>query len=289
MKSDRPDPQALAAANALAASLRRQDYERYVTAAFARPGDRWRLFALYGLNLELARIRETVSEPLIGEMRLQFWRDALAELYDGRARRHDVLEALRGVVAEGGLDRSRLERLVETRAQDFADAPPATLAALEAYANGTSATLMRLALDSFGVADEAAHEAAEAGGTAYALAGLMRALPHRARAGHHILPADLMRREDIRPRDVAAGHSPPGLAAAVREVAETARAHLATARRHRAELPKRALPALLPLVLADGHLRALERVGHDPFALPALPNRLDQQVRLTWAAWRGRY
>jgi NADH dehydrogenase [ubiquinone] 1 alpha subcomplex assembly factor 6 len=289
MKSDRPDPRALAAADALAASLRRQDYERYVTAAFAAPGDRWRLFALYGLNLELARIRETVSEPLIGEMRLQFWRDAVAELFEGRARRHDVLDALEGVVAEGRLDRARLEGLIEARAQDLADAPPATLAELEAYAEGTSATLMRLALDCLGVANAPAHQAAEAAGTAYALAGLLRALPHHARAGRLTLPDDLMRRESISARDLAAGRPSPGLARAVGEIAQAARGHLEAARRHRASVPKSALPVLLPLVLADAHLTALERAGHDPFALAPLPNRLAQQVRLAWAASRGRF
>ena len=59
--------------------LRRQDPDRYLTALFAPADRRPDLFSLYAFNLELARARESVSEPIMGRMRLQWWRDALAE------------------------------------------------------------------------------------------------------------------------------------------------------------------------------------------------------------------
>ena len=65
------------------------DNDRFLTALFAAAAEREALFALYAFNIEIAKTRETVSEPLIGQMRLQWWRDAIDEIFgDGPVRRH---------------------------------------------------------------------------------------------------------------------------------------------------------------------------------------------------------
>src|SRR5215475_14937298 len=84
--------------------LRRQDPERYLTALFAPFGRREALFALYAFNLELARARESVREPLMGRMRLQWWREALEEIAAGRPRAHEVVRPLAAAIAAHGLD-----------------------------------------------------------------------------------------------------------------------------------------------------------------------------------------
>jgi len=82
--------------------LRRQDADRYLTALFA-PGDRREaLFALYAFNLEVARAREVVSEPFMGLIRLQWWRDALDEVYQGRIRAHEVIRPLASAISAYG-------------------------------------------------------------------------------------------------------------------------------------------------------------------------------------------
>src|SRR5258708_24245400 len=71
-----------------AQQVRRFDHDRYLGTMFAREPVQARLFALYAFNVEIARVREIVSEPVIGQMRLQWWRDAITEFAAGAVRRH---------------------------------------------------------------------------------------------------------------------------------------------------------------------------------------------------------
>ncbi|HEY8014675.1 MAG TPA: squalene/phytoene synthase family protein, partial [Dongiaceae bacterium] len=117
--------------------LRQQDPDRYLTALFAPPERREALFALYAFNLELARARESVREPIMGQMRLQWWRDSLAEMLAGRPRAHEVGRPLAAAIAAYGLDPVLLERLIDARERDMEAEPPVDLAALLDYARGT--------------------------------------------------------------------------------------------------------------------------------------------------------
>src|SRR5258708_40013043 len=65
---------------------RRFDHDRCLCTMFAREPVQARLFALYAFNVEIARVREIVSEPVIGQMRLQWWRDAITEFAAGPVR-----------------------------------------------------------------------------------------------------------------------------------------------------------------------------------------------------------
>ena len=85
--------------------VRRFDRDRYLAALFARSGPRADLLALYAFNLELAKIRELVREPMMGLIRLQWWRDCIAEIYAGNVRRHQVAQPLAAAVARHGLPR----------------------------------------------------------------------------------------------------------------------------------------------------------------------------------------
>src|SRR5258708_38864649 len=77
-----------------AQQVRRFDHDRYLGTMFAREPVQARLFALYAFNVEIARVREIVSEPVIGQMRLQWWRDAITEFAAGAARRPPRAPAL---------------------------------------------------------------------------------------------------------------------------------------------------------------------------------------------------
>lgn len=75
--------------------IRREDEDRWLSSRYAGKDDRRRLIALYALNLELAKVRTIVSEPGIGAIRFQWWRDAAAEIRSGKLpRKHDVVEAV---------------------------------------------------------------------------------------------------------------------------------------------------------------------------------------------------
>jgi phytoene synthase len=275
-----------------AALLRRHDPDRYLTALFAPAARRESLFALYAFNLEIARAREAVREPMMGRIRLQWWRDALAEAAAGRPYRHKILEPLAAAIGERSLTAAWFERLIEAREQDIESEIPEDMSALLGYAEGSSAALTWLALEILGGAagrEPAAIEAGRKLGIAWALIGLLRAMPHHAHQRQLHLPAELLVRHGVRAEDLLELRKPAGLQAVVREIAGEAERQLEAARRAARELPRSLLPALLPGTLAALYLRRLERSGFDPYAQgvqDAPPGRI---WRLTWRNMLGQF
>jgi phytoene synthase len=263
----------------VAALVRRHDRDRFQTALFAPAAAREALFALYAFNYEIARVRESVTEPTLGRIRLEWWREAIDAAYSGGpVRRHDVVAALTRAIRGHTLSRAAFARLIDARETDFDEDPPPSLAALEDYAEATSSGLICLALEVLEVRETAALEAARHVGIAYALAGLLRALPAGRRP---IIPAEIAARAGLGPAD----RSTPALRAAVAEIGAAALSHLQAQPK---PVPRAALPGLLPAVIARHALKRLTRAGWDPFD-PALA-RPDpwQSWRLANAAWRRR-
>jgi phytoene synthase len=171
--------------------VRRFDRDRYLAALFARSGPRADLLALYAFNLELAKIREVVREPMMGLIRLQWWRDCIAEIHGGKVRRHQVAQPLAAAVARHGLPRESFDRLIDAREADMDVAAPGDLPALVAYAGSTGGALLELAArivmnDRLAAAPELS--AARDLGTAWALIGLVRAILFHARAKRVYVP-----------------------------------------------------------------------------------------------------
>jgi phytoene synthase len=274
----------------IAALVRRHDRDRYQTALFAPAARREALFALYAFNYEIARVRERVTEPMLGQIRLQWWREIIAAAFEGGpVRHHPVAEALTEAIRELALTRAHFDRLIEARETDLDDQPPASLAALGEYAEASSGRLVRLALEVLGVDDPEAGEAGSHVGIAYSVVGLLRAMPFHARAGRQLIPAEIAARSGLSELEYRALRSTPALRSATAELAGTASRHLGLARGHRAKIPRSALPALLPAVVAQRSLLRLERAAYDPFdpAL-ALPDPL-QSWRLAAAALFRQY
>jgi NADH dehydrogenase [ubiquinone] 1 alpha subcomplex assembly factor 6 len=281
--SQRPD------LSAVGSMVRRHDRDRFQTALFAPARHREALFVLYAFNYEVARVRESVHEPMLGQIRLQWWREAVDAAYSGGVpRRHDVVEALSATIRDYGLSREHFDRLIDARERDLDDVPPATLQALEAYAEGSSSRLIQLALEVLGAATPRAREAATEIGIAYALTGLIRAMPAHIAAGRIMIPDDIAAETELDRSNRAALSGSPALRRSVTILAETASRHLAAARAMRRDLPEEALPALLPARIAEQALRRLERAEFDPFADAGLRDPL-QSWRLAYAALRRRF
>ncbi len=275
--------------SALGAVVRQHDRDRYQTALFAPAARREALFALYAFNYEIARVRESVTQPMLGQIRLQWWREVVEAAFAGAVpRAHEVAAPLTEAIRNFALSRDNFDHLIDARERDLEDAPPATLAALEEYAEGTSAALVHLALEVLGASSPGMRAAAREVGIGYALAGLLRAMPFHAGAGRAYIPAEIAEHARLDPADYAARRGSAALRTATAEIAEAAAAHLQAARRQRRDVPRAAHPALLPAIVADRFLARLRRAGHDPFA-PELrmPDPL-QSWRLARARFFGR-
>ena len=260
--------------NYAARQVRRLDHERYFATLFAPRDRRPALLALYAFNLEIATIREMVSEPLIGQMRLQWWRDAIEAICDGRPPEHPVASALADAMARHDLSRAPFDRMIDGRERDLEDGSVPDIATLEGYAEATSSSLVGLAFEVLDADDAAA--CAHHAGIAWCLAGLLRAAPFRE-PGHR-QPLPLERTET----------SARGGTDLVREIAASARTHVVAARRHQTTLPRHALGALLPVALVEPYLDRLARARHDPFDSRLVRSRSSRQLRMTMAALRRR-
>jgi phytoene synthase len=272
-----------------AALVRRQDPDRFLTALFAPPEPREALLLLYGFNIEIAKTREVVTEPIIGQIRLQWWRDAIEGIYAGKVLPHPLVRGLASAIARHALEAGCFERLIAAREQDLAEEGPADLAGLVDYAEATAGSLALLAAQILGVRDAAADKAGRALGTAWGLVGLLRAVPFHAGQRRLYLPRDLLQAAGAKTGRLFDRGPGAGIEPVVRQVAEEARRHLALARLEGRNLPRAALPVLLLARLADIHLTALARAKYDPFALPRERPALRSALSVAWGALTGRF
>jgi phytoene synthase len=251
------------------AQVRRFDRDRYLTALFAPSQARPDLLAVLAFNLELARARELVREPMMGLVRLQWWRDAVAEMFEGKVRRHQVAQPLAEAVRRRRLSRAHFERLIEARERDLDPEPPADMAALLDYAEGTAATLNHLLLEVLAESGTTAtaelRDAAGRTGIAWALSGLLRAVPFHARARRIMLPRTVMVEAGLRAEELLELRPSAALSKTVAMVAGEAKRCLGNANLSDVGPARRLRPVFLPAVMAAADLRRLKRAGFNPF------------------------
>jgi phytoene synthase len=248
------------AINQCARDLRLGDHDRYLTTLFARPPMRVRLVALYAFNLDLARVPEAVSEPLLGEIRLQWWRETIESSRAGSPRDLPVARALSISGAAGLMREATVGTLINARARELEPVQPANRAALEKHAEESSSALLSLALDILEINDVDARLAARSVGLAWAIVGTIRSIRVAAERGRTL--------------------SPPGVGA--EDMAGWAREHLAAARAY--SPPREALPVLLLASLADIYLMRLAAAKFDPLDPRLEISPLARQLRLMWRA-----
>jgi NADH dehydrogenase [ubiquinone] 1 alpha subcomplex assembly factor 6 len=281
-------PEAAPGAAELAAQVQALDPERWLALLLAPRAAQPDLVALYGFNLEIAKIREITREPLIGAMRLQWWRDAIEAIFTGaRIPHHGVAQKLAGTIHGRGLPRAPFDALLDARELDLELEGPADLAALETYAAATGGGLAELAVRVLGATEPPAIEAARHIGTGWALLGTVRAIPFLATLQRTMLPADLRRAHGVSTNALFEGRAGLDVAPMVEPIAARARASFEAGRALRKAVPRRARSALLLATLADAHLADLARAGYDPFRLPE--PRKDAALRLGWRWLRGRF
>jgi phytoene synthase len=272
-----------------AEQVRRFDNDRFLCTLFAPPAEREALAAVYAFNLEIARVRESVREPMLGRIRLQWWRDAIEGICSGVPQREPVAEALAAAVGRFALGREHFDRLIDAREFDLDDRPPATLDDLVGYAESTGAPLVKLSAEVMGARDPGVMAAAEDLGAAWALTGLIRAVPFHARARRLYLPAAVSRKAGLDVLAMFERGSTPGLPAVVEAVAGGARHRLAAARAARRAVPAQALAAFLPATLAALYLKRIAAAGYDPFDARVQATGASRLLALALSRLRKRY
>ncbi|KQT82560.1 phytoene/squalene synthase family protein [Aurantimonas sp. Leaf443] len=266
--------------------LEAQDPDRAVSLAFAPDAARDDLAALYAFNIETARVREQVSQPLPGEIRLQWWRDTILSGTAGVGSGHPVAEALGAAILRHDLPRDAFDRFLEARVFDLYDDPMPSRAAFEGYAGDTACALLMLAAmilsrkDAPQVAEAAGHA-----GVAQAVAGALRLLPIHRRQGHVAFPADLLAASGCDAQDLLQGAAEPSRRAISAMVA-FGREHWKQAQALHGAIPASVRGAFLPAALSGTVFDRVERDGVGTIEAPLRVGPLRRSYRY-WRWMRG--
>ncbi len=240
--------------------VRRFDRDRYLAAQFAPKGLRAALLGLYAFNVELGLIRENVTDPNFGEMRLQWWRDTVSQIYRAERLDNPVARALSDAAMVGRLSKEGLLNMIEARTFDLYDDPMPTLNDLEGYLGETSSAVILMAsLVLTHGEDSACAEAAGYAGIAYGLTGLMRSLAHHIAQGQCYFPGDVLTRWELTPETLKDGGD--ALPLMVRSLCTHVSKRQQEARVRLSTVPTQAIPAFLPSSLVDLYLPKIRAAG----------------------------
>ncbi|RDL39693.1 uncharacterized protein BP5553_04033 [Venustampulla echinocandica] len=243
--------------------LQKFDSPSYVLQTFIPASAKDAYLAIRALNIELARIPDLVSNPTVGALRMQFWRDNLTRTFAGTPPKepvaillHTALQSLRS--RHPGLSTSVMKgwfmRIVNIREQYMDNRPFTTIDALETYAENTYSTLLYLTLATIPLNSMSTDHVASHIGKATGIAAILRGLPLLAfppppnhhsnnaafsgalggsvggRQGAVVLPLEVMAEAGVREEDIyRQGADAPGLRDAVFTIATRANDHLITA------------------------------------------------------------
>jgi phytoene synthase len=243
-------------------TVRAADPDRYVSALYAPEDKRAALFALYGFNAEIAGVRDRIREPLPGEVRLQWWRDAIDAGGGEAVAGNPLAEALTAAIAACDLPRQAFDNYLEARIFDLYDDPMPSRTDLEGYCGETASVLIQLAaliLDR----EQAPRFAALAGhaGCAQAITGLLLLMPRHCARGQCFVPADVLAAAGSSPESFLAEKGGATAGSVVAAMTALAREHLAAFREEAPSLPAALRPAYLPLALTAAYLDRIERFG----------------------------
>ena len=269
--SDTPGP-------ALAGFVRAHDPDRFLCALFAPAERRPALFALLAYNHELARAREAASNPVAALIRLQWWRDAVAEAAKGKPpRRHEVATPLHAAIRDGSLDPAELTALADAREAEAEEGLPSR-ASLDALLRATSGGVAVASGRLLGASGPVL-VALQSVGAAYGLAGVLRSVAAHAAQGRCLLPEEALSEAGLSAEQVVRDAT---LATPVtRALAAEALARFPAYRLAAQAVPREAIAAALPGVFAARDLRRLA-AGRE---VPA-PRGFGDRAALTWAGFR---
>jgi len=253
------------------AAARANALDRFLAARLAPRAARRDLIALAAFMGEMARIVATAREPLVGEMRLQWWRDVLSAARSDEATGNPIADALRETIAGRALPAEPFLTLLDARSRVLEPGSVAQGAALDQYLDETEGAAFRLAARILGApTGEAASELLFAAGQAYGRVQLLRTLPLmlNSRSGS------------------PGGRLVNDWAELAPILSKDARGWLQRARQ--SHMAPAVITAVLPVALVEPYLAGLERVGPDLVRTRAEISPLTRVWRLWLASARGK-
>lgn len=275
-----------AAARDVLAKLRELDRDRYLAALLVPERHRTALATLWLFNAEIGRLRDVVREPMAGEIRLQWWSDALG----AGAAGHPTADALIALMEARGLPLHAFQTYLTARIFDLYDDPMPDRDTFETYAGETASILLQLG--ALVIDADRAGEAAEVaghGGVLQVIAGTLLLMPIHCRRGQLFVPGDIVKACGLDRKSFLSGKEPEKAVALRAALAAYGAEHLARTRQAAAGMPTELFSAFLPLALAAQVVEYATQLpkNADPRNIIPLRPQWRRQFRLFLAATRG--
>ncbi len=268
--------------------LKEGNYPAWLAALFAPADKRPWLHALGAFAIDIAEVRGKVREPLAGELRLQWWTDAIEGEARGDVRGHPIASALIDCIHRAHLPRAAVTDMIDARREDLYDDPLPSLDDYAKRADRIEGALLRLKAQALLGRPEAVVEAAaQHAGRAMAVVDTVRALTSRATPLHMTVPLALLRAQGIGAAEMLMRHSSPSIREALADLRRFAMNEIRSLRALRASIMPEVAPALLPANLVGPMLRQTRSRTYDPFATPIELTRVHQQWILWLSTWRS--
>ena len=267
------------AGDPVAETLRTLDRTRYYATLILPEPQRAAVQALYAASAEIAAIGERVSEPMPGEIRLQWWDDLLSGEARGAAEQNPVAAALVEATTRYSLPHQPLSNLIAARRFDLYADPMPDIGAFEGYAGETASVPLHLAATILNdgkpvrTGDAAGHL-----GVAMSYFGHVRAFGFNAARGRLFLPLSVFTVAGAGETAIFACKDSPEIRAALATCRRLGAEHLEKARTAFADVPRRLRPAFAPIAMID----ATRRQTADPFAPPRPETDWLRLLRLMW-------
>jgi 15-cis-phytoene synthase len=277
--------------NGAAANLvKLRDRDRYWSALFAPASKRYSLLALYAFNAELNHIAISISEPMAGQIRLQWWRDAIDLASPGTKTGNPVADALAAVILENDLPKARFIELADARTPELFGDPPADVPALKTALQAADGNLFELAASILGQGGHAGRDGTEVvrkaaghAGLAYGLTQALRTVPLQLSRRKLLLPPAYFESRGVVLAALYTGEANASFGAALADLRGAANRALQQFRALAPELDPAVWPAFLPLTLVKPYLKAMAAPSFQPLHSVVSLN----PARKFWRIWRA--
>ncbi len=272
----------------VAGLVRDRDRVRYYADLFAPAAARRHFLALHAMNAEICGIPASVTEPGLGDIRFQWWQDAIVAAAEGSdAGQTPVMRLMAGTIRDHKLPADALVNLISAHRNDLYGDPWATLQDLEGYFGETDSALFQLASIILGSEGARTAEASGHAGIAFGLSRQIASLPRLRRQGRQVASLDLLDIYGLERDSMFAEQPPAGSDDMLIHLTNLAWEHLRSARTALARLPARFRRAYLPLAIVPGLLRRISRRGNSLWQEPVELPDISALFRIARAAMFG--
>ncbi|XP_069710481.1 NADH dehydrogenase (ubiquinone) complex I, assembly factor 6 isoform X2 [Phaenicophaeus curvirostris] len=214
------------AAQFCAGLVRKCDYEGFLCSLLLPAESRTSAFALRAFNVELAQIKDSITQKTTGLMRMQFWRETVEDIYHDNPPRQPVATELWRAVKRHNLTKMWFMKIIDEREKNLDDRAYHNIQELETYSENTQSALLYLTLEMLGVKDIHADHAASHIGKAQGIVTCLRATPYHSTRQKVFLPMDICMLHGVSQEDFIRGKQEKNVRDVIYDIASQAHIHL---------------------------------------------------------------